>query len=294
MDNQETILQQNAIICNLNIPCWTGRIKLPEMDSKFKRDHGIDTHVELSSTFVKLLGSGTNLLDELRSISKKARAVHQKFVICTMGSNAQYSDKLISVHAMGKVTRALEDLKADWDGRLADFLNSYEQLRSDAIVEYQGVLSADHFLTVEQVALKFGWSMDIRPLPNSNAFDNKLGSREAEEEIKKSTINSFKETHNKGLEKLFTKTKEFIQNINNQSKGIKGIADSTLDNFAEFLSILPDLNIFGDKTIAKAYEDAKQLLKYDASATTDQSVKDELADKSQSILDDLNQFYGGK
>ena len=290
MDNKETIFQKSAVICNINIPCWTGVKKLPEMDAKFKRDHGIDADGEISTTYVKLMGSSHDLIKEIKSKGKEARRVHERFIVCRLGARG---DNVVNFLTLGKIHKALEPYRDDVMGRVEDFCNSYEQLKQDALAELNGVVPEDFFPSVEEVRSKFGFELDIRSIPTSNILDNKLGNKEAEEEIRTSTAKALEKTMNESIKNVFDRFITQIENINTQSKGKKGIADTSLDNFANFLSILPELNIFKDKAIDKAYEDAKQLLKYDAEQTKDQSVKDELADKSQSILDDLNQFYGG-
>ena len=176
---------------------------------------------------------------------------------------------------------------------MQDFANDYEQITKDAIAFYNGAIPDYAFPSVDDVVARFTWKVTRKPLPDSNAVDGMLGSRDLEEMIKEEVRQEQQQTFNKAIKGLHDQMTSMIKNIHNQASGKKAINENTLDNLARLLTRFPSLNISGCPKLAKAYEDAKQLLKYDASATADQVVKDDLTSKSEKIINDLSKFYGG-
>ena len=293
MDNQSN-LQKLVFTCNFTATLPRFTMQDTSMDFEFKKKYGIDDKQAetVSRTWVDQLGDNQYRLKEIMSLTKKARACHKSYVVCSVG-NAQYGDDLIPNALMGKHAEDMEGWQNEYVQLVEDFLNDYEQISNDAVAFYNGAIAQDAFPSVDEVRSRFTWKITRKPLPDSNSVDGMLGSRELEEQIKEEVREEQQQTFNKAVNGLHDQIKSMIKNIHNQASGKKAINESTLDNLARLLDRFPSLNISGCPKLAKAYEDAKQLLKYDATETGDQAVKDELTGQSQKIINDLSKFYGG-
>jgi len=284
----ETNIQKTTYVCNFNNTNYNPRFLAHGMDAEFKKKHNIDTDQKMSRTYIDAFGSSQDMLKAIISISKRARAVHKSFVVCSVGSSTQYADDLIPVTLMANHSKAMEELRQEYFGRVTDFLDNYVQLKDNAIAEFNGAVDGFYYPSLEEVQNKFSWSFKKNALPDANAFDQKLGNLELEQEMRDDVSSKYKELISIAVLNVVDRLKIDIQKIKSQASGDKAVNEATLNNFASFLTMLPDLNISGCPKIAKAYEDAKQLLKHSPSATADQSIKDVLIEKTTSILNDLD------
>jgi len=264
-----------------------------------QKETNVETNIQKALVIVNFScergGSGTKLdvghskkYEEENGIKKgkDGKAVSRTYI--DIYGDAQETFKQPTNH------QEMESYRQEFENAVSEILDRFQEMKDNAIVKYNGKLDESDFPTVEYLMEKFSWRIERKPLPDANAFDNALGSKELEDQIRDEVKETLTKTFNSAIQNVIERFIEHITKINKQLNGDDAVADATLTNFAEFMEILPDLNVSGCPKIEKAYEDAKYLFKYDATATKDQSVKDELSSKSESILNDLTAIYGGK
>ena len=289
----ETNIQKALVIVNFSCERGGSATKLDFAHaSKYEKEYNIknDGNKAVSRTYIDLYGDAQETFKQPEKIYKQAWAVHQKYTIAKSGN-----DTLLAVKTLTKHNAEMETFKQEFIDAVQTIKDRFIEMRDNSIAKYNGKLDINCFpLDVEEVANKFSWNLTRKTLPDVNALDDALDSKELEQEIRDDVSKQLTETYNSAIQNVITRLGDFVKNILNQANGGKAIGETTLTNFAEFMKMLPDLNISGCPKIQKAYENSIQLLQYDASATADQSVKDDLIEKSKSILNDLDAIGYGK
>ena len=289
----ETNIQKALVIVNFSCERGGSGTKLDADHSAiYESENGIEKSKNgkaVSRTYIDIYGDAQETFKKPTKIYQRAWARHQLYTIAKSGK-----DSLIAVKTMDKHHLEMESFRQEFEDAVSEIIERFQEMKDNAIAKYNGKLDESDFPTVEHLMEKFSWRIERKPLPDSNAFDNALGSKELEEQIRNEVKETLTKTFNTAIQNVTERFIEHVTNIHKQLNGENAVADATLTNFAEFMEILPDMNVSGCPKIAKAYEDAKYLFKYDATATKDQSVKDELSSKSESILNDLTAIYGGK
>lgn len=288
----ETNIQKALVIVNFSCQRGGTATKLDHgHTNKYQNDYRIEnkTGKAVSRTYIDLYGDAQDTFKRPEQIYKRAWARHQFYTIAKSGN-----DSLLAVKTMDKHHLEMEGFKQEFINAVEDIKDNFQTMKDNAIAKYNGKLLDADFPSVEELMDKFSWNMDRKTLPDANALDDALGSKELEQEIRDEVTKNLTDTYNSAIKNTITRLGDFVKNILNQASGTKAISEQTLDNFAQFMQMLPDLNISGCSKIQKAYDDCTKLFKYDPSATSDQSVKDELIEQSKSILSDLDAIGYGK
>ena len=287
--NKQTMLQQSAIVCNFRAKYGgSGHFFDKAHNAKWCKANGISTEnsEKLSrTTFSKFGITGQKMFDAIQSHYKHALSVHNSFLLCKMG-DAQYGDGIMSNESLIPHAERMNELETTFIELVTNFLNAYEQIKNDAIFLYGNKVTSSMYPSVDEMKAKFAWNVERTPLPESNSVSNL--SSEWEQEIVESTERRLNEVFDSAVSNLVKKLKGFVANINTQTKTNGGISAITLDNFGAFIETVPQLNISKCPKISKICEDAINLFKYAPESTNDDAIKQELEDKSQSILNDLD------
>lgn len=286
--NKQTMLQQTTIICNFRAKYGgSGHFFDKAHNAKWCKANGIsvENSEKLSrTTFAKFGVTGQAMFDAIQSHYKKALATHNSFLLCKMG-DAQYGDGIMAKESLIPHAERMEEMETKFIELVTNFLNAYEQIKKDAIFLYGNKVSESMYPSVDEMRGKFAWNIERSSLPETNSVSNL--SSEWEQEIINSTEKRLTEVFDSAVNNLVSKLKECVSNINKQTKTRGGINADTFNNFASLLESVPQLNISKCPKIAKVCEDAINLFKYAPESTNDDAVKQDLEDKSQTILNDL-------
>jgi len=180
-----------------------------------------------------------------------------------------------------------------------EFIQRYPDLVRDAATLLNGLYDSREYPTVDQLTRKFYARIKVKPIPDSGDFRVNLGAHEVdairqqiEADAQSAVADAMKLTGQRIRETighLSTKLRAYSVT----DKGVTGIfRDSLVTNVRELIDALPGLNISGDAGFARLVDQMKaELTGYDADTLrTQDSVRVDVADKADSILDRLSQY----
>ena len=241
------------------------------------------------SASVNIFGKQSKPLENIISIGKKARIV--------MSANAVWEHE--------KSLRHYQDI---FKAEVNSFLANLDKLKADAVAESKGVVSLARFAekgfgSVEEVAERFVFRIQYLPIPERNPFDAEegldikgTGQRELSEALKKQNdqINSQLDTLQTDMKSAkYERLADLLGKFNKGCNGDGQIKIGTYKNLEEYLVMHKAMNIDNDENYTNLIKSIVDVIKpYSHEATKDDVVRDELANKTKPILDQLAVGYG--
>lgn len=200
-------------------------------------------------------------------------------------------------------TNQLRELRADFDGAVADFIASYASYVEEARVRLNGMFNADDYPTVEKIAQKFGFEFGVIPLPNGNDFRIDIDAKElakvqAETDrsvnlaIKDAMDDLWKRVHD-SVSHMATSLREYDVDPVTGKKS-HPFRDSLVGNLRELVELLPRLNVTDDADLA-ALTKTLNIKLCDAEPDdlrANDSLRATVAKSAEDILDAMQGYFG--
>lgn len=232
-------LQDSAMLVGLNISVWTAR----------KHNKAVTNEVDQAHA-AKGAGRYNDLLvpkDSLKPITQVASAVRQYLYkkAFAWGNNG---DRLLPSAIFLDFGKEIDKFRSEFAARVRDFKQIYPQLKADART-WRGTLydPADY---PDDISDKFDFPpMTVLPVPSAGDFRVNL-SAEYVESIKKDIEERERVLKEQSNKECWSRLREYtakIVEVCNEPKS--KIFDSLMDNPREFISILPHMNLLGDKAL---------------------------------------------
>ena len=255
------------------------------------------------SASVNIFGKQSKPLENIISIGKKARIESDKYVLGKF-----WDQKVMSANAVWEHEKSLRHYQDIFKAEVNSFLANLDKLKADAVAESKGVVSLARFAekgfgSVEEVAERFVFRIQYLPIPERNPFDAEegldikgTGQRELSEALKKQNdqINSQLDTLQTDMKSAkYERLADLLGKFNKGCNGDGQIKIGTYKNLEEYLVMHKAMNIDNDENYTNLIKSIVDVIKpYSHEATKDDVVRDELANKTKPILDQLAVGYG--
>jgi hypothetical protein len=265
-----TKLSERAMLVTLHLSAWGGMM----------HDKGISEEVNESYKAEKAAGRynkrlvASQFLNGVQSAHLKARRLHR---LLTLPWEDDGTRILASVGFL-KYQQKMQECRRDSEEEVKKFLGTTDEYIAEAKVRLGKMFNVDDYPGANELAFKFGFDVEVKPIPESSDFRAKLS-----DETTKAVTKDIEKRLNQRLEnaqnEIFRRIAELVKHMserlrdyvppkdNNRSQGV--IRDTVVYNIHELATeVLPVMNITEDPRIEQL---RKQLL-------------DELVEHSPEIL----------
>lgn len=188
---------------------------------------------------------------------------------------------------------------ARFDTAVDDFLNTtYKAERERAEFRMGKLFDEADYPPVKALRRKFSVALDIDAVTTANDFRVDM-DEDAREQVRQSMEEAMQDRVNRTLTEVWTRLADKLKHYADTMKDDKKVfRDTTVSNLEEIIDVLPDMNIFGDKKLAKIGAEIKdKLIGY-----TPEQLRNEpdtrayVAEEAQNLIDVMGGYmkaFGG-
>jgi len=149
----------------------------------------------------------------------------------------------------------------DFNKQMREKLNKYDEAVEEFIKQYPqiiehakkrlGKLPAKRIPEISEIKNKFGYSLNIYPLPDAGDFRAEV-DESVVEEIKNKITSSITTASEKAINKIWQQLYELVEKVENTlSDPNKKFKNSLITNLSEFCALMPKLDITEDDNLEK-------------------------------------------
>jgi len=289
-------IDQKAMIVKLHISAWKGRMKDDRVTAKTNLDHGAKSG---AGVYHKHLLTKNHLAAVQRAESE-ARSFHMRNTLPWKDGG----DRLLPSKNFLRYNKGMRDLKQKFENAVAQFLNQYPTLVTNAQNTLGSMYRKSEYPTQVEIEALFRFFTDIQPVPVSGDFRVELNDSEVKKiknQIDEINKRSQKEAMKDLWMKLFNPVKAMAEgmadevDINSGKVTKKGrVYDAYVENLKELTEVLPDLNIDKDENLDKMIQEVRDRLTQNTPGQLrkDPVLKNDTAQKAQDIMSKMSGYAG--
>jgi hypothetical protein len=300
---QQQDLHARAILVSLRISAWSAKKFDKKVTKETTKAHGAD---ESAGRFNKSLLPTSVMLSYSAKSGTAAKKVEQtnsykaliQFIAATRvwhySQTLAWSDdgwRLLPVKNFQAYTDGIRERQHEFNRLLADFLRDYPHLRELARELLNGMFEFGDYPS--NIKTRFSFSIEYAPVPSGGDFRVALGDAEVKA-IAASTEARVKDAFKDAHKDVVTRLHETVSKIVNRLSDPEAIfRDTLISNARELCEVLGRLNVTDDPNLERLRRET-ELLSMTEPETLRKSdaVRQETADRAQSILDDMTATYG--
>lgn len=267
-------LSERAMLVSLHISSWSGmqvdREVTDAVNSDFKAD------LKKAGRYNKRLVDST-FLEGISSAHSKARAAHK---LLTLPWEDDGTRVLANVGYIN-YTSVMKDCRLKAEAAVKEFLADISPAINEAKVRLGDMFNADDYPDADVLKQKFGFDVEIKPMPEGKDFRAKL-SEDAVKAIVKDIERRSDQRLEAAMKDVFARVQDVVgkmsERLREYQPGANGkkasgiIRDTLVYNINELADLMPALNVTGDPRIdelaaalkADLVEHSPEILRADA------------------------------
>jgi hypothetical protein len=188
--------------------------------------------------------------------------------------------------------KTISDLKGLFEEAVRDFLGKYEELKTKAKVDLNGMYNERDYPPVAELARRYNADVVVLPLPDASDFrvDMEAAEHKRVQDDMEKNIQSAIGTALKDIwDRMFRMVNHLAERLGDKDSKFR---DSLLTNIIELCDMLPRLNITGDPAINQMIEDVrKNLCEYDPDTLRkDEKSRKEAHSRAVKILEGMKGY----
>lgn len=255
-----TKLSERTMLSALHISTWPGMMFDRQVTEEISEHHKAD--LKKAGRYNKRLVAAEFLAD-ISAAHSYARKMHRLMTLPWDDDGT----RILTTQMYMKYTGQMKECRLKAEAATAAFCTDevQDKLRVEAKERLKNMYDEADYPSVDDLKSKFGFDVEIRPLPESADFRAKLNDdavkaiikdieRRSDERVEKAMRDVYDRVLD-AVKHLAEKLREYVPPKGDQKRqGI--IRDSAVYNLYELAEILPSLNITGDKRL----DEVKQLM----------------------------------
>lgn len=240
MDNllDINVMAHKAMLITLSISQWTARKKDKRVGGEVATSKGVDASV---GDYYKSLVD-PKALELVKKIASRARDRHYQLTL-------PWSDngpRILSSELYMEYMQEMNDYKRQFDCAVSAILDHYPQLRAEAVSMLGPMFDDTEYPSPEALVCKFGFGIDVMPLPSATDFRCQLDEAVVEK-IQEDIESRLKETARGAITEAYRRCQELVQRyIDRLEEPDSIIRDSMLEQAKELADIIPRMNFIND------------------------------------------------
>lgn len=240
------MIQNSAMLVDLNIGVWTGR----KMDKKVSEeiDASKGTHARAGNYHKKLL-AGTQKLDELQKLVSAVRIWHY-------AQTLPWSDggsRLLPMANFFDYKATLNDYQQQFEESVNEFLQDYPTLVSAAAFQLGDLFDSDEYPSADKLVDKFKFKYVFLPVPEAGDFRVDVGDA-YKNELQEQYQNFYQDKLNNAMQDAWERLHDCLTRMSEKLAGTEKqiFRDSLVNNATDLCELLTKLNVTGDSKLELA------------------------------------------
>lgn len=270
------MLQNQAMLMNLSISCWTARKYDRKATTEVDRTHAASG----AGRYNKLLIDG-DALKPINQAITKLRDTHYTMTL-PWGDNG---DRLLPSKLYFEYMKRMREAKQAYEQAVNSFIPAYPQLVANAAKRLGTLYDPNDYPPVSRIATKFAVRIDPAPVPDAKNFRVEVGKADADR-IKAEIAAAVAEREQQAVKDCWVRIKDVVGRYVERLSDEEGrIYDSMVDNARDLVRILPALNIVNDPLLTEVTEDIeRRLLISTVALRVSKRKRQEVAQAAREIL----------
>ena len=209
--------------------------------------------------------------------------------------------RIISAETYETYSKTMRQYRKEMEKAVEAFLADYANHVKQAKKDLGKMFREDDYPTKEFVQGKFGFDVEITPVPTARDFRAKISDKDSAAiaaDIERRNRAKLDAAIKDVWERISKVTEKMIDKLDNYKpreglKDVDGIfRDSLVENIRDLAGLMPSLNITGDPALKKIHRDILDgLCKYDAKDLRDDAkIRSQTSKKAKAIYDKVSQY----
>jgi len=280
-------IHANVMLVELRISQWTAR----KMDKRVSNKVAAESHVdEAVGNYYK------SLLDPavLKQIKQHINETRTQYYTMTLPW-ADDGPRVLSAEMYFEFMEKMSNAREKFEQLVNSFLTDYPYHREEAKRFLGELFNDDDYPEPLALAHKFGFNLNVRPLPHSNDFRCDIGSEEIDKirrDIEAQTQATLENTMRAAFNRIMDVAVRYADRLGKDDNVFR---DSMVENARELVDIMPKLNITNDPELARLTDKVRdKLANHEPDALrTNMTVRRETAAAAKNIASDIENIFGG-
>lgn len=287
MTTQHDDISGRAMLADLRISRWTARKLDRRATSEVAKNHQLQSQ---SGRYYKTLIEGA-AFDNTNDIATKARAYHYRMTL-------PWSDvgpRVLANEAYFEYAIQMQDFGQQFQTSVDALLTEYPYYREEAKRLLGSLFNEDDYPPTYDLSHRFGFKLNILPLPVASDFRAQIGDEERDrirKEIEIATNETVRRSVGEAYTRLAKVCEAFVDRLGDPKRVFH---DSLVNNAKDLAEVLPKLNFTKDPqldVLAQRLND--ELCRYEpATLRTDPAARSATHRAARQINKDLMGFFGG-
>ena len=285
MNNINNIsISSSAMLVDLSIGTWTAR----KLDRKVTDEVNTGKRATKSASRVN-----KHLLPEVEHLDRivKFAAAVRNWVYTKTLPWSDYGPRLVPTAAFFDFKRELDEYQHEFEVMVENFLHYYPTLISAQAFKLGDMFNRDEYPSVDEIAHKFRFNVSYLPVPEAGDFRVDIGN-EAIQELRDQYAREYAARWDGAMaelrDRMMTSLKHLSERLSpNEDGDRKKFRNNILENLAETLATVRQLNITKDEAINALIEQSEKAIE---NVTVDEvkeneRVREDVRAKVDSILE---------
>lgn len=241
-------IHSSAMLANLRISQWTARKIDKKVAGEVAKTHNVQASV---GAYYKSVLPTTDANGERTSIERikklvgETRTYHYKMTLPWLDSGA----RVLSAAAYFDYMQVMQEFKQRFEEAVNVFVYDYPFEREEAKIRLGTLFNEDDYPPLDRVADRFGFALDILPIPMGADFRCDIGDDEAEKiraDIEKATLATVQSAIADVYKRIAGVVEAFAVKLQFEDTRFE---KSLVTNAEDLVNLLPKLNFTGDPTL---------------------------------------------
>jgi len=279
-------LNQRTMLVNFSVSQWTAR----RLDRKVTADVAVQNKASQDAGRYNKLLVAAESLKTIQKAVNAARTYHYANTLPWCDNGARILPSAHYVEYSGNMRKH----RQVFEQAVKDFIGSYPQLRADAVARLGDMYKPDDYPTVQDIENRFGWRVEVMPLPDGSDFRVDLADDIVAKLQRKITDRTTAATH-AAMRDLWNRLSTAVKHMADKLQNADAVfRDSLVTNLCDLVALLPKLNITNDPELERTRRDIEALLCTHAPTTLreDKDTRTEVAKNADEILQAMGAYMG--
>ena len=250
---KKTDLSEKAMLVNLTLSEWTGRVKDKKVSSEICAVKKSD--IDAGAWWTYLVPKGA--IAQVNRSKWNCYMIHRRLTL-------PWTDGGLRILAADMFMRYSEEMRkaiSEFDEAVDTFLREkYPTIAKQAVKRLGKLLEGKQFPSASEIKPKFAIHQDILPIPQASDFRCQLNSDEVES-IRKNIEVSIETMAEKAMSTLWERFTILIEKVEKTMKEPKKVfRDSLITNLRDFCELIPKMNLTNDNNLEELRKEAAKKL----------------------------------
>lgn len=202
--------------------------------------------------------------------------------------------RMLPAAQLDSFLRELRTLIAERTKKEQEFFSQYEGWKEEARKTHGALFKEENYPSLDDLRSKFGFDIDVLPIPNVADWRVNLANDQAEE-LRKNVSQKYIELQQRAMRSLCESLMEVVEHMHTRLSDPEAkFKNSLVENVKEQLEIVSSLNVTDDKVLAAMVAEVKEKL---GSAKPDELRDDKakrqtVASDARSIMSKMAAYMG--